>query len=132
MTVGAVLKHPVERVDAFEIEPAVVEASRFFEPENGKPLEDPRLDLVLGDARGSSPRAGPYDLIINEPSNPWLTGVANLFTAILRARREPAHGGRRPVPVVPPLRHVGGLHALAHRDVPERLPPRHRFQAIGT
>ncbi len=84
MTVGAVLKHPVERVDAFEIEPAVVEASRFFEPENGKPMEDPRLALVIGDARRELRRgeAGEerYDLIINEPSNPWLTGVANLFT----------------------------------------------------
>ena len=81
MTVGAVLKHPVERVDAFEIEPAVVEASRFFEPDNGKPMEDPRLALVIGDARRELRRGGePYDLIINEPSNPWLTGVANLFT----------------------------------------------------
>jgi len=81
MTVGAVLKHPVERVDAFEIEPAVVEASRFFEPENGKPMDDPRLELVLGDARRELRRGeGRYDLIINEPSNPWLTGVANLFT----------------------------------------------------
>ncbi len=81
MTVGAVLKHPVERVDAFEIEPAVVEASRFFEPENGKPMDDPRLELVLGDARRELRRGEDrYDLIINEPSNPWLTGVANLFT----------------------------------------------------
>jgi len=81
MTVGAVLKHPVERVDAFEIEPAVIEASRFFEPENGNPMEDPRLKLVLGDARRELRRdEGRYDLIINEPSNPWLTGVANLFT----------------------------------------------------
>jgi spermidine synthase len=81
MTVGAVLEHPVERVDAFEIEPAVVEASRFFEPDNGKPMDDPRLELVLGDARRELRRGkGRYDLIINEPSNPWLTGVANLFT----------------------------------------------------
>ena len=33
MTVGAVLDHPVSSVDAFEIEPAVIEASRFFEPD---------------------------------------------------------------------------------------------------
>jgi spermidine synthase len=81
MTAGAVLQHPVEGVDAFEIEPAVVEASRFFEPENGNPLEDRRLALVLGDARREL-RLGdePYDLIVSEPSNPWLTGVANLFT----------------------------------------------------
>jgi spermidine synthase len=81
VTVGAVLTHAVESVDAFEIEPAVVEASRHFEPENGKPLEDPRVRLVLGDARTELERRGPYDLIISEPSNPWITGVANLFTA---------------------------------------------------
>ena len=80
-TVGAVLTHPVELVDAFEIEPAVVEASRFFEPENGQPLDDPRVRLVIGDARTHLRRSdAEYDLIISEPSNPWLTGVASLFT----------------------------------------------------
>lgn len=75
------LTHPVQRVDAFEIEPALVEASRFFEPENGRPLEDPRVRLVLGDARVRLRRSdAEYDLIISEPSNPWLTGVASLFT----------------------------------------------------
>jgi tetratricopeptide (TPR) repeat protein len=59
----------------------VVEASRFFEPDNRLPLDDPRLKLVLGDARTHLPARGPYDLVISEPSNPWLTGVANLFTA---------------------------------------------------
>ena len=39
MTAGAVLTHPVRQVDAFEIEPAVVEASRYFEPINGRPLD---------------------------------------------------------------------------------------------
>ena len=81
ITTGAVLSHQVEQVDAFEIEPAVVEASRFFEPDNGQPLEDPRLRLVVGDARTHlRHERGAYDLIISEPSHPWLTGVANLFT----------------------------------------------------
>jgi len=81
MTVGAVLKHPVEKVRAFEIEPAVVEASRLFEPENGSPLSDDRVELVMGDARTELRQGSePYDLIISAPSNPWLTGVSNLFT----------------------------------------------------
>ena len=81
MTVGAVLHHAVERVDAFKIEPAVIEASRFFEPANGTPLEDDRVELILGDARNElRRRTESYDLIINEPSNPWITGVSNLFT----------------------------------------------------
>ena len=81
MTVGAVLTHPVREVDVFEIEPAVIEASRYFEPINGRPLDDDRLHLVIGDARGELRRdVEPYDVIISEPSNPWITGVANLFT----------------------------------------------------
>lgn len=81
MTAGAVLTHPVGEVDAFEIEPAVVEASAYFNEINGRPLDDPRLRLVMGDARSELRRQeAPYDVIISEPSNPWITGVANLFT----------------------------------------------------
>ena len=81
MTAGAVLTHPVREVDAFEIEPAVVDASRFFNGINGRPLDDPRLRLVMGDARSELRREEAlYDVIISEPSNPWITGVANLFT----------------------------------------------------
>ena len=81
MTIGAVLRHAVERVDAFEIEPAVIAASRFFEPGNGNPLDDDRVELILGDARNELRRGTEnYDLIISEPSNPWITGVSNLFT----------------------------------------------------
>ena len=81
MTVGAVLTYPVHEVDAFEIEPTGIEASRYFEPINGRPLDDDRLHLVIGDARGEFRRdVEPYDVIISEPSNPWITGVANLFT----------------------------------------------------
>jgi spermidine synthase len=81
MTGGAVLSHDVDEVDAFEIEPAVIEASRFFHPEEDNPLDDSRLRMVVGDARSLMHKDQKrYDLIISEPSNPWLTGVANLFT----------------------------------------------------
>ncbi|MCG6924029.1 MAG: hypothetical protein LJF30_01705 [Acidobacteria bacterium] len=81
VTAGAALSYPVEDVDAFEIEPAVVEASVHFEEESGDPLADPRLRLVVGDARARLRRSPEsYDVIISEPSNPWITGIANLFT----------------------------------------------------
>jgi spermidine synthase len=81
VTAGAVLSYPVARVDAFEIEPAVVSASHYFDTVNGQPLSDPRLRLVIGDARAHLRRStARYDVIIAEPSNPWQTGVANLFT----------------------------------------------------
>ncbi|MDA1092974.1 MAG: hypothetical protein O3A25_06870 [Acidobacteria bacterium] len=85
MTAGAVLTHPVREVDAFEIEPAVVDASRFFDGINGHPLDDPRLRLVMGDARSELRRQeGAYDVIISEPSNPWMTGVGqSLYPGLL-------------------------------------------------
>ncbi len=81
VTVGAALSHPLEHLTAVELEPAVVEASRFFEGANGRPLEDPRTELLFNDGRNyltATDRR--YDVIISEPSNPWLSGVANLFT----------------------------------------------------
>ncbi|MCC6744988.1 MAG: fused MFS/spermidine synthase [Acidobacteria bacterium] len=81
VSVGAALAHPIERVTAVELEPAVVEASAFFEGVNGRPLEDPRTELLINDGRNllaATDRR--FDVIVSEPSNPWLTGVANLFT----------------------------------------------------
>lgn len=82
VTAGAVLAEPgVEELTIAEIEPAVVRASRFFEPLNGRPLADPRVRLVADDARAVLLREpGRFDVIISEPSNPWITGVSNLFT----------------------------------------------------
>lgn len=81
VTAGAALSHPIERADVIEISPEVVEASRFFEEENHSALADTRTHLVVGDGRSHlllSTRQ--YDVIISEPSNPWIAGVAALFT----------------------------------------------------
>jgi spermidine synthase len=81
VTLGAALSHPIERVDVVEISPEVVEASRFFEKENHGALADPRTRLVVGDGRSHLLLSrGLYDVIISEPSNPWIAGVAALFT----------------------------------------------------
>jgi spermidine synthase len=81
VTVGAILQSPIESLDCVELEPATVPASRFFEHVNNRPLTDPRLNLVIDDARAYL-RVTPkrYDMIISEPSHPWVPGVANLFT----------------------------------------------------
>lgn len=81
VTVGAALGHPIERVDVVEISPEVVEASRFFEKENHNALADPRTHLIVGDGRSHLLLTGQqYDVIMSEPSNPWIAGVAALFT----------------------------------------------------
>ncbi|HEY8514417.1 MAG TPA: fused MFS/spermidine synthase [Candidatus Binatia bacterium] len=82
VTVGSVARHPeVERIDAVEIEPGIIEASRFFDDVNGRPLEDPRVRLIVDDGRTYlSGTREKYDVIVSEPSNPWMSGVSNLFT----------------------------------------------------
>jgi spermidine synthase len=81
VTVGAVTRYPVREIVAVEIEPAVMEASRFFETVNHRPLQDCRVKMVLNDARNYllvTPQQ--FDVIISEPSNPWMSGPAKLFT----------------------------------------------------
>ena len=82
ITLGAVEQHPeVKTIDAVEIEPAVVEAARYFNKYNNRALEDPRLNLIVGDARNYTLLSDKkYDVITAEPSNPWVAGSANLFT----------------------------------------------------
>jgi spermidine synthase len=64
-----------------ELEPTTVEASEFFNHVNNRPLDDPRTKLIIDDAR-TYLRVTPnrYDIIVSEPSHPWVPGVANLFT----------------------------------------------------
>ena len=81
-TAGHLLKYPVQQVEIIEISPGVVRASHFFDHINGMPLEDPRTVLVTQDARTymlTRPDAR-YDLILSEPSNPWIAGIGCLFT----------------------------------------------------
>jgi spermidine synthase len=81
VSVGSILQSPIQSVECVELEPATVNGSRFFEHVNNRPLDDPRLRLIIDDAR-TYLRVTPtrYDIIVSEPSHPWVPGVANLFT----------------------------------------------------
>jgi spermidine synthase len=81
VTAGSVLQSAIESVECVEIEPAAVASSRFFEHVNRQPLSDARLHMIIDDAR-TYLRVNPatYDMIVSEPSHPWVPGVANLFT----------------------------------------------------
>ena len=95
VTLGSALASGrVERADVVEISPEVVEASHFFDRENGGALAKPGVHLIVGDGRSHlllTPRR--YDVIVSEPSNPWMAGVASLFTRqffeAARARLKP-------------------------------------------
>ena len=81
ITVGAMLQSPVQSVTCVELEPGTIAGSQFFNHINNRPLDDPRTNLVIDDARTflrvTSKR---FDMIVSEPSHPWVPGVANLFT----------------------------------------------------
>jgi len=71
----------IGRVDTVEIEPFMIEGARKFEGRVKRAFNDPRSHIVIDDAKSyfasSSVR---YDLILSEPSNPWMGGTASLFT----------------------------------------------------
>jgi spermidine synthase len=80
-TAGSALRHPIGSLTVVEIEPAVVQASHQFDHVNHQPLADPRTTLIVNDGRNYllvTPQR--YDVIISEPSNPWMSGPSNLFT----------------------------------------------------
>ena len=80
-TAAAVASYPVERIDMVELEKEVVTAASYFKKLNRNVLTDPRLRIHINDGRNFlllDPAK--YDVIISEPSNPWMAGVANLFS----------------------------------------------------
>lgn len=82
ITSACVLDLPVNSVESIEISPEVVEAAGFFSALNDRVFNDHRSTLRILDGRtwlSALPKK--YDMIISEPSNPWQTGNANLFTA---------------------------------------------------
>jgi spermidine synthase len=98
MTVSAVARYPdVERIDCVEIEPAVINAAPYLASLSRNVLSDTRVHVIFDDARNYLlTTRDKYDLIISEPSNPWIAGVATLFTDefYAAARRTLTPGGR--------------------------------------
>jgi len=80
-TAAAAAAHPLERLECVEIEPATWEAAPYFPEFHGPLQRDPRFGIVFRDGRNHLLRSGEaFDVIVSEPSNPWITGVSNLFT----------------------------------------------------
>jgi hypothetical protein len=82
MSTTALLGSPrLERVDTIEIEPAMVEGARVFLPAVNAAFNDRRSRIVIDDAKSFFARGkARYDIVVSEPSNPWVSGVASLFT----------------------------------------------------
>lgn len=82
LTTHTLLGDPrLERVDTIEIETAMVEGARAFGPRVERAYTDPRSHIVIDDAKSYfSGQKNKYDIIISEPSNPWISGVGALFS----------------------------------------------------
>jgi spermidine synthase len=81
ITAGSVLPHNPSQLDVVDLEPFMPQAAAFFKDFNFQILTDPHFHFIADDARHYF-RLAPqkYDVIISEPSNPWLSGVSNLFS----------------------------------------------------
>ena len=82
LTSEMILTNPdVKLLDTIEIEPKIIEASKFFAPKVARVHADPRSTIIIDDAKTFFTSSGKkYDVIIAEPSNPWVSGVSSLFS----------------------------------------------------
>jgi spermidine synthase len=71
----------MRRVDVAEISAGVMDAAGFFDFASGNASKNSKIHVIQSDAYRALMRSDSrYDLIISEPSNPWVTGVEMLFS----------------------------------------------------
>ncbi len=82
ITTGTVLLYPeVKEVDVFELESAVIDATRYFDFINHQPLEDRRTRVFTLDGRSHlTYKPFGYDVITADPIHPFVAGAANLYS----------------------------------------------------
>jgi len=71
----------IKRVDTVEIEKAMIVGAQVFGERVANAYHDPRSNVVIDDAKAYfASQREPYDIIISEPSNPWISGIGSLFS----------------------------------------------------
>lgn len=82
-TLASTLEYPIESVECLEIAPSVVTMARkHFTQYLAPAVTDERCTLRIGDGRNHLRHSGrTYDVIISQPSSPWVSGSSSLFTA---------------------------------------------------
>jgi spermidine synthase len=86
-----------EHIDVVELEPEVLAANlAVADRRNRNPLADPRLRVLLNDARGALMLTElRYGAIVSQPSHPWTAGASHLYTRdfFVQVREHLAPGG---------------------------------------
>ncbi len=81
ITTGSVSTHPVQRIDAVELVPPVVEAARYFERWNHSVLDHQALDVIIQDGRNHLLLTDrEYDVITADATHPWSADSWILYT----------------------------------------------------
>jgi SAM-dependent methyltransferase len=94
ISVGEMARLGDLRVEAVELEPEVLRAAQAFERYNRHASRASNVEIHEADGRNVllAMREG-FDVIVSEPSNPWMTGAASLFTReffqLIRRRLRP-------------------------------------------
>ncbi|MEO5800841.1 MAG: hypothetical protein ABIZ70_12200, partial [Gemmatimonadales bacterium] len=86
----------LQQLVTIEIEPRMIDGARHFMPANHRVFDDPRSRIVVDDAKSYFAAVNrKWDIIVSEPSNPWVSGVSGLFTEEFyrRVRGQLAPGG---------------------------------------
>jgi spermidine synthase len=80
----------MSRVTVAEISSGVLDAAPLFDFANFGASHHPKLDFVRSDAFRALLRSDErFDIIVSEPSNPWVAGIETLFSVeFLRAARD--------------------------------------------
>ncbi len=83
MTAAALASRTPMQVQVVELSPSVLEIAPIFSSFNGEIWKHPRVAITVADAREvlRTLPDGTLDIVVSEPSNPWVVGVADLFTA---------------------------------------------------
>ena len=72
----------VKSIDVLEISPFVIKAVQSINPKfNFNVIKDKKVKIIESDAfKYFTKSKKKYDVIVSEPSNPWVMGVENLYT----------------------------------------------------
>lgn len=71
----------MKHVDVVELEPAILRVAEACTPVNHAVLENPKVEVILGDGREfllTTDRR--YDIVFSEPSNPYRAGISSLYS----------------------------------------------------